>query len=190
MSDDDGSATYAAYAELDLDKAEVLRDDAEALHDEAERLEDRADAVQKLGGAAEATTLRAESETVEAKADDLDRRAWLLEDAATLWGEAGAHEQRASDVRNRADAAFETALELKQRISGPLTDDEITELKVEAGRASGEYDALKERSEDLAHEAGFDIKLAKDEEAAAGFVRRELPPGPESEPNPDLMPPE
>jgi hypothetical protein len=187
MPDDE----YADNAELDMEKAGELRDDAARVHEEAENIEDLADSVEKLGGVADATRLRAEGERIEAKADDLDRRAWLLEDAAGMWREAGDDERRAGETGARADAAWETARQLKERINAtPMSDDELTDARIEAGRADGELAALRERTDTLTHEAGFDIKLAETEEAAAGFVRPEPPAGPESEPNPDLMPPE
>jgi DNA repair exonuclease SbcCD ATPase subunit len=187
MPDDE----YADNAELDMEKAGELRDDAARVHEEAENIEDLADSVEKLGGMADATRLRAEGERIEAKADDLDRRADLLVDAAGMWREAGDDERRAAETGARADAAWETARQLKERINAtPMSDDELTEARIEAGRADGELAALRERTDTLTHEAGFDIKLAETEEAAAGFVRPEPPAGPESEPNPDLMPPE
>jgi hypothetical protein len=187
MPDDE----YAENAELDMEKAGALRDNAALVHEEAENIEDLADSVEKLGGVADATRLRAEGARIEARADDLDRRAWLLEDAAGMWREAGEDERRAAETGARADAAWEVARQLKERINAtPMSDDELTEARIEAGRADGELAALRERTDTLTHEAGFDIKLAETEEAAAGFVRPEPPPGPESEPNPDLMPPE
>jgi hypothetical protein len=180
---------YADNAALDMEKAGELRDDAARVHEEAENVEDLADTVEKLRGVADATRLRAEGERIEAKADDLDRRADLLVDAAGMWREAGDDERRAAETRTRADAAFEKAFDLKERINDtPMSDDELTEARIEAGRADGELAALRERTDTLTHEAGFDIKLAETEEAAAGFVRPEPPPGPEHEPNPDLMP--
>jgi hypothetical protein len=62
-----------------------------------------------------------------------------------------------------------------------------SEAKIEAARADGEVTTLRERTDELAHQAGFDIRLAKDEEVAAGFDRPELPRT-EPEPNPDLLP--
>jgi hypothetical protein len=185
MPDDE----YGDNAELDMEKAGELRDDAARVHEEAENIEDLADSVEKLGGVADATRLRAEGGRIEAKADDLDRRADLLVDAAGMWREAGDDERRAAETRTRADAAFETAFDLHARINDtPMSDDELTEARIEAGRADGELASLRERTDTLTHEAGFDIKLAEAEEAAAGFVRPEPPPGPASEPNPDLMP--
>jgi hypothetical protein len=175
MSDDEATGRYATYAEMDLEKASEFREGAASLHHEAENV------------------LGLEGEKLEAKADDLDRRAWLLEDAAGLWREAGDDERRSAEARTRAEAAFETAFDLRQRINdGPLTDDEITQLRVEAARAAGEQTALQQRTEELAHQAGFDIKLAETEEAAAqaGIVRPAPPQGPEHQPNPDLLPPE
>jgi hypothetical protein len=191
MVDEEATGTYADNAELDMEKAGELRDDAALAHEEAENIEDLAESVEKLGGVADATRLRAEGERIEAKADDLDRRAWLLEDAAGMWREAGDDERRAAETDARADAAWEAARDLKERMKGtPMSDDEITEARIVVGRAEGELAALRERADGLAHEAGFDIKLAEAEEAAAGFVRPEPPLGPETEPNPDLMPPE
>jgi hypothetical protein len=188
MADDDSSGTYANNAALDLEKAGELQDDAAGLHHDAEQLGAQADDVQVLGRADEAARLRAQGDSTEAKADDLDHRAELLVDAAGMWREAGDDERRSADTRTRADAAWETAYHLKERIeTTALTDDEITELRIEAGRADGEVAALRDRSDVLAHEVGFDIKLAETEEAAAGFDRPELP-RPEPEPNPDLLP--
>jgi hypothetical protein len=189
MADDEATEPYKTNAELDMEKAGELRDEAALVHEEAENVEDLADSVQKLGGVADATRLRAEGERLEAKADDIDRRADLLVDAAGMWREAGDDERRSAETRTRADAAFETAFDLKARINDtPMSDDQITEAKIEAARAAAEVTALRERTDELAHQAGFDIKLAETEEAAAGFVRPEPPPGPENEPNPDLLP--
>jgi hypothetical protein len=185
MPDDE----YADNADLDMQKAAELRDNAALVHEEAENVQDLADSVDKLGGVADVTRLRAEGERIEAKADDLDRRADLLVDAAGMWREAGDDERRAAETRTRADAAFEKAFDLKERINDtPMSDDELTEAMIEAGRADGELAALRQRSDTLTHEAGFDIKLAETQEAAAGFVRPKPPPGPEHDPNPDLMP--
>jgi hypothetical protein len=187
MADDDTS-TYENYAALDLEKAREFRDDAVELHDDAEHLEMQADSVKALGRADEAARLRSQGDTIEAKADDLDRRADLLVDAAGMWREAGDDERRSADTRTRADAAFETAFDLQERINRtPMSDDEITEAKIEAARADAEVTALRERSNELAHQAGFDIKLAETEEAAAGYDRPDIP-RPEPEPNPDLLP--
>ena len=184
---DEATGPYETNAELDMAKAGDLRDEAALVHEEAENVEDLAESVQKLGGVADATRLRAESERLEAKADDIDRRADLLVDAAGMWREAGDDERRSAETRTRADAAFETAFDLQARINGPMSDDQITEAKIEAARAAAEVTALRERTDELAHQAGFDIKLAETEEAAAGYDRPEVP-RPTPEPNPDLLP--
>ena len=188
MGDHETTGTHANDAALDMEKASELRDDAASLHHDSEHLEAQADDVRATGRVDEAARLQAQGDAIEAKADDLDRRADLLVDAAGLWRQAGDDERRSAETRTRADAAFEKAFDLKARIDDtPLSDDEITEAKIEAARAEGEVTALRERTDELAHQAGFDIRLAKDEEAAAGFDRPEVP-RPEPEPNPDLLP--
>ncbi len=188
MADDEASGPYETNAALDMQKAGEFRDDAASLHHEAEMLGDQASDVGARGLQDEAAKLEALSETMETKADDFDRRADLLADAAGMWREAADDERRSAETRARADAAWQTAYDLKERIeTTPLSDDEITELRIEAGRADGELAALRDRTDVLAHEAGFDIKLAETEEAAAGYDRPEVP-RPNPEPNPDLLP--
>src|SRR2546426_3678855 len=189
MADDETTNPYEHNAELDTEKAGELRSDAASLHHDAEHLDDQADDVQALGRADEAARLRAQGNTIEGSADELDRRAGLLEDAAVMWREAGDDERRSDETRSRIDPAFERSFDLRQRVeSTPLTDDEITEMRIEVGRADGELAALRDRTDVLANEARFDVKLAETQEAAAGFVRPPEPPRPEPEPNPDLLP--
>jgi len=193
VSDEGTSDQYAPYAEADVAHAQEFRGDATVLHAGAEDLHERADDVQAAGLVDDAGRLRAEGDRLEAKADDYDRRADLLEDAATQWHEAAADDHRSDIARTRAEAAFKTKFELGQRInSTALTDDETTELRIQEGRAAGEESALRARSEQLSGEAGFDKRLADEEEKKAyeGLARPERPKLPEAEPNPELLPPE
>lgn len=165
-------------AQHDVEDAAKLHADAAALHQQAGTDYTQANATDQMGAGAEGQVLRDTGDALEHRSSDFDDRAGHLEQSAGL-------ERQAADILRERDTAAAGANAADIHAQGAqvvldyvdLNEQDKTRWTAEAGSATGEAGALRQRADDLTNQGvDMDSEANRERDAArAGLDGRQWP---------------